>query len=231
MLVVPLRLASFKLHPVGHLPTPAAEMPPGVFLVITNLSSTTRGAVAIFGGIAMLLAIACSICDTKPDQLFSISTNSSLQGSVSWVHPKCKAKDELLHGECREKLVCASRFLTMCSSCCRHSTSRISTCVRWSLFLNLILCHLFLTGFPNRCLMSSSCALQVFPSTHWRPKDRGTRCQVQYICRFFPTLGEVLHVDTTEAQSLNNWIEIADGRDRREARASHPTSRHLREIN
>ena len=25
----------------------------------------------------------------------------------------------------------------------------------------------------------------------------------------FLTLGEVLHVDTTEAQSLSNWIEIA----------------------
>ena len=47
-----------------------------------------------------------------------------------------------------------------------------------------------------------------------------------YIRRFLPTLGEVLRVDTTEAQSLSNWIEIADGRDRREARASPPTSRH-----
>ena len=91
--------------------------------------------------------------------LFSISTNSSSQGSVSWVNPKCKAKDELLHGECRKKLVCASQLLTVCSSCCRHSTSRIPTCVRWSLILNLILCHLPLTGFPNRCLMSNSCAL------------------------------------------------------------------------
>ena len=54
-----LLLASFKLHAVGHLPTPAAEMPPGVFLAITNLSSTTQDAVAIFGGIVMLLAIAC----------------------------------------------------------------------------------------------------------------------------------------------------------------------------
>ena len=38
-------LASFRLHAVGHLPTPAAEMPPGVFLAITNLSSTTQGAI------------------------------------------------------------------------------------------------------------------------------------------------------------------------------------------
>ena len=45
--------------------------------------------------------------------------------------------------------------------------------------------------------------------------------------RFLPTLHEVLRVDTTEAQSLSNWIEIADGRDRREPRASHPTSRHM----
>ena len=35
-----------------------------------------------------------------------------------------------------------------------------------------------------------------------------------------------MRVDTTEAQSLSNWIEIAKGRDRRETRASHPTSRH-----
>ena len=54
-----LLLASFKLYAVGHLPTPAVEMPPGVFLAITNLSSTTQGAVAIFGGIVMLLAIGC----------------------------------------------------------------------------------------------------------------------------------------------------------------------------
>ena len=33
-------------------------------------------------------------------------------------------------------------------------------------------------------------------------------------------------MDTTEAQSHSNWIEIADGRDRQEARASHPTSKH-----
>ena len=46
-----------------------------------------------------------------------------------------------------------------------------------------------------------------------------------YIRRFLPTLGEVLRVDTTEAQSLSNWVEIAKGRDRREARANHPTSR------
>ena len=54
-----LLLASFRLHAVGHLPTPAAEMPPGVFLAITNLSSTTQGTVAIFGGLVMLLAFAC----------------------------------------------------------------------------------------------------------------------------------------------------------------------------
>ena len=47
-----------------------------------------------------------------------------------------------------------------------------------------------------------------------------------YIRRFLPTLGEVLRVDTIEAQSLSNWIEIAKGRDRRETRANHPTSRH-----
>ena len=54
-----LLLASFKLHAVRHLPTPADEMPPGVFLAITNLSSTTQGAVGISGGLVMLLAFAC----------------------------------------------------------------------------------------------------------------------------------------------------------------------------
>ena len=86
------------------------------------------------------------------------------------------------------------------------------------------------------------------PSSHWLPKPmsyvkfmRTFRCflgligvpktkaqgvKYNYIRRFLPTLGEVLRVDTTEAQLLSNWIEIADGRDRREARASHPTSRN-----
>ena len=58
------------------------------------------------------------------------------------------------------------------------------------------------------------------------PKTEAQELKYNYIRRFLPTLGEVLRVDTTEAQSLSNWIEIADGRDRREARSSHPTSRH-----
>ena len=58
------------------------------------------------------------------------------------------------------------------------------------------------------------------------PKKVAQGVKYNYIRRFLPTLGEVLRVDTTEAQSLSNWIEIAQGRDRREARANHPTSRH-----
>ena len=58
------------------------------------------------------------------------------------------------------------------------------------------------------------------------PKTEAQGFKYNYIRRFLPILGEVLRVDTTEAQSLSNWIEIADGRDRREVRASHPTSRH-----
>ena len=57
-------------------------------------------------------------------------------------------------------------------------------------------------------------------------KKEAQSVKYNYIRRFLQTLGEVLRVDTTEAQSLSNWIEIAHGRDRREARASHPTSRH-----
>ena len=43
--------------------------------------------------------------------LLSISTNSSSQRSISWVNPKCKAKDVLLHEECQKKLVYASRLV------------------------------------------------------------------------------------------------------------------------
>ena len=57
------------------------------------------------------------------------------------------------------------------------------------------------------------------------PKKVAQGVKYNYIRRFL-TLGEVLRVDTTEAQSLSNWIEIAQGRDRREARANHPTSGH-----
>ena len=52
-------LASFRLHAVGHLPNPADEMPPGVFLEIMYYSSKTQGAVAMFGGLFVLLAVAC----------------------------------------------------------------------------------------------------------------------------------------------------------------------------
>ena len=63
------------------------------------------------------------------------------------------------------------------------------------------------------------------------PKTEVQGVKYNYIRRFLPPLGEVLRMDTTEAQSLSNWIEIADKRDRREARASHPTSRHMLVIN
>ena len=51
-------LASFRLHAIGHLPTPADEMP-GVFLAIMYYSSNTQGVVAMFGGLVVLLAVAC----------------------------------------------------------------------------------------------------------------------------------------------------------------------------
>ena len=57
------------------------------------------------------------------------------------------------------------------------------------------------------------------------PRKVAQGFKYNYIRRFLPMLGEVLRVDTTEAQSLSNWVEIAKGRDRREARANHPTSR------
>ena len=70
--------------------------------------------------------------------------------------------------------------------------------------------------------MVSSCAL----SEVSLPRKLAQGVMYNYIRRFLPTLGEVWRVDTTEAQSLSNWIEIVKGRDRREARANHPTSRH-----
>ena len=39
------------------------------------------------------------------------------------------------------------------------------------------------------------------------PKTEAQGVKYNYIRRFLPTLGEVLRVDTTEAQSLSNWIE------------------------
>ena len=73
--------------------------------------------------------------------------------------------------------------------------------------------------------MSSSCALSGVSLDSLTSQRQAQGVKYNYIRRFLPTLGEVLRVDTTEAQSLSNWIEIADGRDRRGARASHPTSR------
>ena len=89
-------LASFRLHAVGHLPTPADEMPPVVFLAIMHHSSNTQGAVAM-----------------------------------------CKAKEVLSSGECHEKSVCVSRFLTEFLLCCRRSTSRTLISTLSSLNLKL----------------------------------------------------------------------------------------------
>ena len=63
------------------------------------------------------------------------------------------------------------------------------------------------------------------------PQTVAQGVKYNYIRRFLPTPGEVLRVDTTEAQSLSNWIKIVDVRDRRGARASHPTSTHYAGIN
>ena len=105
-----LLLASFKLHAAGHLPTPAVEKPPGVFLAITNHSSTTQGAVAIFGGIVMLLGIACllwrhqarSIVQHFDEQFITgkcLLGKSKVQGqrrAFAWRVPK-KSESVLFH--------------------------------------------------------------------------------------------------------------------------------------
>ena len=75
-----LLLASFRLHAVAHLPTPAAEMPPGVFLAITSLSSTTQGSVAFFRW----------AWDASGYSLFALATPSPINCSAfqRTVHPR-----------------------------------------------------------------------------------------------------------------------------------------------
>ena len=120
-----------------------------------------------------------------------------------------------MHGECHGKLVCVSQFSTVSSFCCRHSMSRTLTCALWSLTSRLLLCHLPQFGSQNPCFNSSA------SPGRWLKVSSTITFVVfsQHLVRF-------LRVDTTEAQSLSNWIEIVKGRDRREAQANHPTSRH-----
>ena len=217
-----LLLASFRLHAVGHLPTPAAEMTPGVFLAITNLSSTTQGAVAIFGGIVMLLAIAC------------LRWRHQARSIVQHFDGKCLLGKSKVQGQRRAFTWRVPKKVGLCFSILDRVFVLLST--------------LYIKN-PDLCsLVPDFVSDTLSPSSNWLPKPmsyvkfmRTFRCflgligvpkteaqgvKYNYIRRFLPTLGEVLRVDTTEAQSLSNWIEIADGRDRREARASHPTSRY-----
>ena len=203
MLVVPLLPASFKLHAVGHLPTPAAEMPLGVFLAITNLSSTTHGAVAIFGGIVD--ASGYSLFDWRHQ------ARSSVQHfDEQFITGKCFWGKSKMQGQRRASAWRVPEKVGLCFSILDHVFVLLST-----LYIkNPDLCSLVF-DFESDTLSPSSnwlpkpmsyvqfmCTSGVsFDSLAWRPKDRGTRCQVQYIRRFLPTLGEVLRVDTTEAQS------------------------------
>ena len=98
-------LESFRLHAVGHLPTPADEMPPGVFLAIMHYSSKAQGAVAMFGGLVVLLAVAClrwrhqarSVVKHLNERFI---TGKCLSGQVQSARPK----EELLRGGCPREI-------------------------------------------------------------------------------------------------------------------------------
>ena len=145
-------LASFRLHTAGHLPTPADEMPPGVFLAITYLSSNTQGAVAMLGGLVVLLAVACLRWQHQARSIVQHLNEQFITGKCLWASLKCKAREELSHGECRVNLVCVSPFSTVSLSCCRQSMSRTPTCAPWSLTSRLTLCHLPQFGSQNHVL-------------------------------------------------------------------------------
>ena len=112
-------LASFRPHAVGHLPTPADEMPPG-FSLIMHYSSETQGAVAMFGGLVVLLAVACLRWRHQARSIVQYSNERSSQGSVFRASLKRKAREEILHGECHGKIgLCLSildRFFVLLST-------------------------------------------------------------------------------------------------------------------
>ena len=220
-------LASFRLHAVGHLPIPADEMPPGVFLAIMCYSSKTQGAVAMFGGLVVLLAVACLRWRHQARSIVQHLNEQFITG-------KCLLGKSKVQGQRRAFAWRVPRKLGLCFSILDRVFVLLST-----LYVeNPDLCSL-IPDFASDTLSPSSVWLpkpmsdgkfmrtfRSFLELIGVPRKLAQGVKYNYIRRFLPTLGEVLRVDTTEAQSLSNWIEIVKGRDRREARANHPTSRH-----
>ena len=204
-------------------------MPPGVFLAITNLSSTThtQGAVAIFGGFVMLLAIACLRWRHQARSIVQHFDEQFITG-------KCLLGKSKVQGQRRAFARRVPKKVSLCFSI----VDRVFVLMSTLYIKNPDLCSL-VPDFESDTLLPSSNRLpkpmsyvkfmrtfRCFLGLIGVPKTEAQGVKYNYIRRFLPTLGEVLRVDTSEAQSLSNWIEIADGRDRREACASHPTSRH-----
>ena len=202
-------------------------MRPGVFLAITNLSSTTQGAVAIFGGLVMLLALAYLRWRHQARSIVQHFNEQFITG-------KCLLGKSKVQGQRRAFAWRVPKKVGLCFSI----LDRVFVLLSTRYIKNPDLCSL-VPDFESDTLSLSSnwlpkpmsyvkfmrtfrCFLELIRV----PKSEAQGVKYNYIRRFLPTLGEVLRVDTTEAQSLSNWIEIADGRDCREARASHPTSRH-----
>ena len=212
-------LASFRLHAVGHLPTPAVEMPPGVFLAITNLSSTTQGAVAMFGGLVVLLAVACLRWRHQARSIVQHLNEKFITG-------KCLLGKSKVQGQRRAFAWRVPQKVGLCFSILDR--------------VFVLLTTLYVEN-PNLCSLVPDFASDTLsPSSNWLPKPMSYGKFMRTFRSFLELLGvpkkeargvkynyiRRFLVDTTEAQSLSNWIEISHGRYRREARASHPTSRH-----
>ena len=197
-------LASFRLHAVGHLPTPADEMPPGVFLAITYLSSNTQGAVAIFGGLVVLLAVAC----------------------LRWRHQaRSILNEQFTTGKC---LLGKSKAQGQRSAFAWRVPRKIGLCFSILDSVFVLLSTLYVEN-PDLCSLVPDFASDTLsPSSVWLPepmscgkfmrtfrsfleligvpKKVAQGVKYGYIRRFLPTLGEVLRVGhhrSTVAQQLD----------------------------
>ena len=132
-----LLLASFRLHAVGHLPTPADEMPPGVFLAIMHYSSKAQGAVAMFGWLVVFLAVACLRWRHQARSVVKHLNERFIIG-------KCLLGKSKVQGQRR-----AFEWRVP-----REITFALSSPISLPTF-----CHFRQYGSQNPCRMASSCAL------------------------------------------------------------------------
>ena len=174
-------LVSFRLHAIGHLPTPADEMPPGVFLAIMYCSSNTQGAVAMFGGLVVLLAVACLRWRHQARSVVKHLNEQFITGKCLLGKSKVQGQRRAFEWRtCHGKLVCVSRFSTESSFCCRHTMSRTLTCALSSLTSRLILCHLSSVWLPKPMSDGKFMrTLRSFLELNRRPQEGGSRCQIQ----------------------------------------------------